>query len=194
MKMKPINAPRTNLAGKDFPWQLLPNRPIPFGKENVFNDIAVLISGKKALSCLPCHRSTKAVNFKNNEKMIQSEWELTADPFDNTIQLKFEPAHPGLKILGVGAQYAVDSNVNGFQFTANLRVIDDKGTTHSFENDQGKTINKIIRRANDPDPAVFLGAEADPGENIVLAEFTVAPRTDPAILGFFINSLRLRIG
>jgi hypothetical protein len=191
--MKPVIASRTSLAGKDFAWQLITNRSIPFEKENVFNDVSVLISGKKALSCLLCYRSTKAVNFKNNEKMIQSEWESTADPFDNAIQLKFEPAHPGMNILGVGAQFAVDSTINGFQFTANLRVVDDKGTAHLFENDKGKTINKIIKKSDDPDSAVFLGAEADPGEHIVFAEFTVTPKTDPTILGFFINSLRLRI-
>jgi hypothetical protein len=194
--MKAIKSLRSDLIGRDFIWQLIAGKSIPFEKENVFNDVSVLISSQKSLSCIFCNRATKAVNFKNNEKMINSLWDSTVSIDENVIKLTFEPAHPhkDLKILAVGAQYAVDSNINGFQFTARLKVTDTNGKTNVFENNQGKTLNKIIRKSNDPDVAVFLGAEADAiGEAIASAEFTVIPLTDPDILGFYINSLRLRI-
>jgi hypothetical protein len=185
--MKFIKTLRNDLPGVDFDWQLIPGKAIPMNKENVFGDISVRISGGIQLRGSRCSIDRALVNFKPDEKLIKSNWIASSEPFVHSIRLEFEPAHSGINVLGVGVQYAVDSNINGCKFTALLRVSDENGKANKDLN-EGVTISKMNKKA------VFLGAQGGPGEKIRVAQFDVIPEAGSAIAGFYINSLRLLIG
>lgn len=186
--MQFVKTSRKDMPGKDFEWQIIPGRSIALGKENVFDEITVKISGGIELRGSRCSINRAMVNFKPEEKLLKSSWTPSSAPYFHSIRLEFEPANSNIKLLGVGAQFAVDSNTNGSKFTAILRVSDEDGNRYEGENKEGQTINKMNNKA------AFLGAEAGVGEIIRIARFDVVPELGSNIEGFYINSLRLLVG
>lgn len=183
--MKFIKTQRNDLPGQDFEWQVIPGKLIPADKENVFDEVAVTIAGGIELRGSRCSVERAMVNFTANEKLIKSNWMPASGAFIQGIRLEFHTA-PGKKILGVGVQYAVDSNINGCEFTALLRVSDVGGKRHEAQN-KGQTVNVI------DNTAVFLGAIAGSRQSIQIARFDVIPKNNSEIEGFYINSLRLLV-
>ena len=167
--------------------KLFQGKSLAIGKENVFDEVTVKISGGIELRGSRCNINTNPINFKPNEKILKSNWTPSSELFIHSIRLEFEPAHSGVKVLGVGAQYAVDSDINGCEFSAHLRISDETGNRFDDRND-GRTLNRMNNKA------VFLGAQAEPGEIIRVARFDVIPKDKFFIFGFYINSLRLNLG
>ena len=184
--MQFIKTHRNDLPGQDFEWQVIPGKLIPADKENVFNEVTVSIAGGIELRGSRCSIERAMVNFTAGEKLIKSNWMPASGAFVQGIRLEFHPA-PGQRILGVGVQYAVDSNVNGCKFTALLRVSDVDGKRYDDQND-GQTLQAM------DNSAVFLGAFVASGPAIKIARFDILPKDDSNIEGFYINSLRLLVG
>lgn len=194
--MKKIEKLRTNLPGDDFLWatrnrnlSVIPGKPISPGKTHMFDESVAVGFNGQGLSCLFCAKGIKRVNFGDGEIMIKAQWDAATS--QNMIKLDFKPA-PGKKILGVGAQYAVNAvrNKEKCPFTAKLIVSDDTDEPQAEYETLGETTISM------DNSAIFLGAEiTDPlDENISSVTFTVTPIPSDPILGFYINSLRLRIG
>ncbi|MBD9361750.1 hypothetical protein [Methylomonas fluvii] len=184
--MKFIKTQRNDLPGQDFEWQVIPGKLIPADKENVFDEVAVTIAGGIELRGSRCSIERALVNFTADEKLIKSNWMPTSGAFIQGIRLEFHTV-PGQRILGVGVQYAVDSNVNGCEFVALLRISDVDGKRYDDQN-SGQTINAMDNNA------VFLGALAESEQSIEIARFDVLPKNNSNIEGFYINSLRLLVG
>lgn len=185
--MKFLKTLRKDMPGEDYEWQVIPGKAIPLDKENVFDEVTVKISGGIELRGSRCSIERALVNFKPDEKLIKSNWTPSSASFIQSIRLEFQPARANIRVLGIGVQYAVDSNINGCEFTALLRVSDIDGKRYEDQNN-GKTVNKMNKTA------VFLGATAEGGESIQIARFDVIPNNNSDIEGFYINSLRLHLG